>query len=66
VEDIVVTGKNGRKDVKGTKVSADVLSVDQDTLFPCRLTSGTRVTQSLFVGKDTLLVEGPSDVLSYR
>src|SRR5690606_40462103 len=35
--------------VKGTKVSADVLSVDKDTLFPLQAHLGYEITQSLFV-----------------
>jgi len=47
----------------GTKVSEDVLSRDPDTLFPLQGALGYEITQTLFVGKNTLLVEGPSDVL---
>jgi len=37
--------------------------VDQDTLFPLQAHLGYEITQSLFVGKHCLLVEGPSDVV---
>ena len=47
----------------GTKVSQDVLRVEADTLFPLQGALGYEATQSLFVGKHTLLVEGPSDIL---
>lgn len=47
----------------GTKVSQDVLKVEADTLFPLQGALGYEATQSLFVGKHTLLVEGPSDIL---
>jgi predicted ATP-dependent endonuclease of OLD family len=63
VEDVVTYDQRRRPTVKGTQVSADVLSVDQDTLFPLQAHLGYEVTQSLFVGAHTLLVEGPSDVL---
>jgi predicted ATP-dependent endonuclease of OLD family len=63
VEDVVTADAKGRKEVKGTKVSADVLSVDRETLFPLQANLGYEITQSLFIGKNTLLVEGPSDVL---
>jgi energy-coupling factor transporter ATP-binding protein EcfA2 len=49
--------------VLGTKVSADFLSKDADTVFPLQAALGYEITQSLFVGKNTLLVEGPSDIL---
>lgn len=63
VEDVVVTDARSRKEVRGTKVSADILSVDRDTLFPLQAHLGYEITQSLFIGKHTLLVEGPSDVV---
>jgi predicted ATP-dependent endonuclease of OLD family len=63
VEDVVERDDRGRALVKGTKVSADVLSVDRDTLFPLQGHLGYEITQSLFIGKNTLLVEGPSDIL---
>lgn len=63
VEDVIESDDRGRKIVRGTKVSADVLSVDRDTLFPLQAHLGYEITQSLFIGKHTLLVEGPSDVV---
>lgn len=63
VEDVVTYVDPRRPVVKGTKVSADVLSVDKDTLFPLQAHLGYEITQSLFVGKHCLLVEGPSDVV---
>ena len=47
----------------GTKVGQDVLEVEADTLFPLQGALGYEATQSLFVGKHTLLLEGPSDIL---
>ena len=47
----------------GTKIRDDVLELDPDTLFPLQGALGYEITQSLFVGEHTLLVEGPSDVL---
>lgn len=47
----------------GTKVHSDVLSVSRDTLFPLQAQLGYELTQSLFVGKNTLIVEGPGDVI---
>ena len=63
VEDVVTYADPRRPVVKGTKVSADVLSVDKDTLFPLQAHLGYEITQSLFVGKHCLLVEGPSDIV---
>lgn len=47
----------------GTKVSQDILEVEEDSLFPLQGALGIEATQSLFIGAHTLLVEGPSDIL---
>lgn len=59
VED--ATDKNDK--VLGTKVGSDVLSKDRDTIFPLQAAFGYDITQTLFIGKNVLLVEGPSDIL---
>lgn len=62
VEDVIkYEGK--KTTVLGTKISSDALLVDKDTLFPLQGALGYEITQSLFIGKNTLLVEGPSDIL---
>jgi len=63
VEDVVESTGPTEFISKGTKVGDDVLSTDKDTLFPLQGALGYEITQSLFVGEYTLLVEGPSDVL---
>jgi len=63
VEDVVTVIGPNRFDSKGTKVGDKVLSTDKDTLFPLQGALGYEITQSLFIGEHTLLVEGPSDVL---
>ncbi|MFC3571592.1 ATP-dependent nuclease [Paracoccus simplex] len=55
--------KGQRRMPLGTKVREDVLTRDPDTLFPLQGALGYEISQSLFVGEHTLLVEGPSDVL---
>jgi energy-coupling factor transporter ATP-binding protein EcfA2 len=55
--------KGARRVPLGTKVRSDVLTRDPDTLFPLQGALGYEITQSLFVGKHTLLVEGPGDIL---
>ena len=62
VED-VIDRSGSRPMVKGTKVNADVLEVNEDTLFPLQAALGYEITQSLFIGANTLLVEGPSDII---
>jgi hypothetical protein len=63
VEDVVRYRRDEEPEVLGTKVGDDVLSTDRDTLFPLQSALGYELSQSLFVGEHTLLVEGPSDVL---
>ncbi|MCM8731815.1 ATP-dependent endonuclease [Hephaestia sp. GCM10023244] len=63
VEDRLVTTKQGRTASEGTKVSGESLAKDPDTLFPLQGALGYDITQTLFIGKNTLLVEGPSDIL---
>jgi len=64
VEDVLQpTGPYTPPKVLGTKVTEDFLSTDADTLFPLQAALGYEVSQTLFVGKHTLLVEGPSDIL---
>ena len=62
VEDRIHTTASPRRS-DGTKVSQDVLMVDEDALFPLQGALGYKATQTLFVGEHTLLVEGPSDIL---
>lgn len=63
VEDRVKVSRSGRREPEGTKVRSDVLATDPDTLFPLQGALGYDVTQSLFIGRNTLLVEGPGDIL---
>lgn len=45
----------------GSTVSADVLTVDRDTLFPLQAALGYDIAHNLFIGETNLLVEGTSD-----
>ena len=63
VEDRVTSPKPGKWVAEGTSVRSDSLAVDRDTLFPLQGALGYEITQSLFIGKNTLLVEGPGDIL---
>lgn len=49
--------------VLGTKIGDEVLSTDAETLFPLRAALGYEITQTMFLGEHSLLVEGPSDLL---
>jgi predicted ATP-dependent endonuclease of OLD family len=47
----------------GTKVYTDVLEVSQGSLFPLQGALGYDLSQSLFVGPNSLIVEGVSDLI---
>jgi predicted ATPase len=51
------------KTILGTKVEGHSLTVERDTILPILGALGIDITQTLFVGKHTILVEGPSDLL---
>ncbi|QEM43583.1 AAA family ATPase [Mycolicibacterium grossiae] len=59
LERVRVVEDKGAK--KGTVISGEVLSVDNDTLFPLQAALGYDIAQNLFVGPDNLIVEGTSD-----
>ena len=63
VEDIVKPDERGRLVSEGTKITDDVMSTDRDTLFPLQGALGYSATQSLFIGENSFLVEGTSDIL---
>ena len=62
VEDLVKVDGPRRLPI-GTKVREDILTTDPDTLFPLQGALGYEITQTLFIGKHTLVVEGVSDIL---
>ena len=51
------------KEEDGTKVLSNVLEATRDSLFPLQGALGYEIQQTLFVGPNSLLVEGPSDFL---
>jgi len=63
VEDKITQPRPGQFASEGTKVRGDALATDRDTLFPLQGALGYELTQSLFIGKNTLLLEGPGDIL---
>lgn len=50
-------------DPGGTRVSAEILQADDDTAAPLLAAMGIEMSQTLFVGKNSLLLEGPSDLI---
>jgi predicted ATPase len=63
VEDVVEISHDGREKYLGTKVGDRILSSDADTLVPLKAALGYEITQTLFTGRQVLLVERPSDML---
>lgn len=63
VEDVVMPFSEGDEIELGTKVGDSVLSTDKDTIFPLQAALGYDISQTLFIGRHTLLVEGPSELL---
>ncbi len=63
VEDVVTRKSNERPKILGTKVSSDFLKTTRDTIFPLQSALGYEISQTLFIGKRVVLVEGASDVL---
>ncbi|MFE6869322.1 AAA family ATPase [Kitasatospora sp. NPDC057692] len=48
---------------RGARVSSDIFKADEDTVFPLLTAMGIEMTQTLFIGENTLLLEGPSDLI---
>ena len=63
VEDVIHRDDRGRLQSAGTKIRADVLTTDPQTNFPVFGAMGFEVTQGLLIAPNTLLVEGPADIL---
>lgn len=51
------------KEDDGTKVLTDVFDASDDSLFPLQGALGYEIHQTLFVGPNCLVVEGPADLL---
>ena len=51
------------KDEDGTKIITEVLEATEDSLFPLQGALGYDIYQTLFVGPNSLVVEGVSDLL---
>lgn len=50
-------------DQEGTKVFVDILDAGEDSVFPLQGALGYEIYQGLFVGPNSLVVEGASDLL---
>jgi AAA ATPase domain len=63
VEDIVVNGGVGEKQVLGSKVYDFVHTTDRDTTFPLQGALGYEISKSLSIAEYSLIVRSPSDLL---
>ncbi len=54
------------KEQDGTKVLTNVFDATDDSLFPLQGALGYEIQQTLFIGPNSLVVEGPADMLFLR
>ena len=54
---------DGREEQDGTRVITEVLEATEDSLFPLQGALGYEIHQTLFIGPNSLVVEGVSDLL---
>lgn len=67
VQDLGIDAKEKLdKNQDGTKVLANVFDATDDSLFPLQGALGYEIQQTLFVGPNSLVVEGPADMLYLR
>lgn len=64
VQDLGIDSKEALpKGQDGTRVLANVFDATDDSLFPLQGALGYEIQQTLFVGPNSLVVEGPADML---
>ncbi len=65
VQDLSIDAEPGslEESQRGTKVTTEVLEATSDSLFPLQGALGYEIHQTLFVGPNSLVVEGASDLL---
>ena len=63
VQDLSQDSDDVPEEQEGTKVITEVLEAAQDSLFPLQGALGYEIYQTLFVGPNSLVVEGVSDLL---
>ena len=67
VQDLGIDAKEQLpKDQDGTKVLANIFDATDDSLFPLQGALGYEIHQTLFIGPNPLVVEGPADMLYLR
>ena len=67
VQDLGIdTNKQLPKERDGTKVLTNVFDATDDSLFPLQGALGYDIHQTLFIGPNSLVIEGPSDLFYLR
>ncbi|MEX1180419.1 MAG: hypothetical protein WEB63_06350 [Cucumibacter sp.] len=67
VQDLGIDSKEQLpKDQDGTKVLTNVFDATDDSLFPLQGALGYEIHQTLFIGPNSLVIEGPADMLFLR
>ncbi|HET6538116.1 MAG TPA: AAA family ATPase [Sphingopyxis sp.] len=67
VQDLGIDAKEPLpKDQDGTKALTNVFDATDDSLFPLQGALGYEIQQTLFIGPNSLVVEGPADMLFLR
>ena len=67
VQDLSIDAKEQLpKEQDGTKVLTNVFDATDDSLFPLQGALGYEIQQTLFIGPNSLVVEGPADMLYLR
>lgn len=63
VQDLSIDKDNLPRVEQGTKVTDEVFEASEDSRFPLQGALGYEIHQTLFIGPNSLLVEGPADLL---
>ena len=63
VQDLSIDKDDLPREQQGTKVTREIFEATDDSLFPLQGALGYEIHQTLFVGPNSLLVEGPADLL---
>jgi hypothetical protein len=63
VQDLSIDKDNLPREQQGTKVTREIFEATDDSLFPLQGALGYEIHQTLFIGPNALLVEGPADLL---
>jgi hypothetical protein len=63
VQDLSIDQDDLPREKQGTKVTRNILEATDDSLFPLQGALGYDIHQTLFIGPNSLLVEGAADIL---